>query len=320
MLVIASLFILLALFWVSEIQRVYTYTFESQKNKDKKDKDLDFFRDQRANIDKQVSDIEERMMDIFFVYEMYSRLAPIQEKDELIEAFMENLNHFGKAELVSKEFAQSQNVQCFRLESGHENLFIKTSSQRLIVNIPHFSKLLKLCFERIELYDKLQELSTHDSLTEIYNRRHIMNKYIDEFSRSQKFNLDLAILMIDVDYFKKINDTYGHLCGDMVLYNVAVALKENIREIDFVARYGGEEFLAVLPETDKGSAIMVAERIRAKISAQHMQIFDERISVAVSIGVGSFPQNTLHADVLLETADKALYKAKENGRNRVGWF
>ncbi|MDD4294758.1 MAG: GGDEF domain-containing protein [Candidatus Omnitrophica bacterium] len=320
MFAVIALLLLLGLFWFSEIQRVRTYTFESKCHKDKKDKDLDFLRQQRENIDRQVTGIEERMMDIFFIYEMCSKLAPIQDKQELISAFKENIAHFGEVEFRTQAEAESSGKQCFKVDIGSENLFFETISRRMIENIPYFSKLLKLCFERIELYHKLQELSTHDSLTEIYNRRHIMDKYADEFARSQKFSLDMSLLMIDIDYFKKINDTYGHLCGDMVLYNVAGLIKENIREIDFAARYGGEEFLVVLPETDKGSAIMVAERIRSKISAQYMQVFDERISVAVSIGVGAFPQNTLHSDVLLETADRALYKAKESGRNRVAWF
>jgi len=131
---------------------------------------------------------------------------------------------------------------------------------------------------------------------------------------------ELFAIMFDVDRFKRINDTYGHLVGDAVLKAIAGLIQENIREIDFLARYGGEEFAVILPETDKAGAIMVADRICGKVSQERLKAFDEMVTTAISVGVASFPQNTLYADVLMETADKALYKAKVSGRNRVSWF
>jgi diguanylate cyclase (GGDEF)-like protein len=126
--------------------------------------------------------------------------------------------------------------------------------------------------------------------------------------------------MIDIDHFKEINDIYGHLVGDAVLREMARIIRENIREIDFPARFGGEEFAVILPETDKASAIMAAERISSRVSRERIKVFDEVLNVNISVGVATFPQNTLYSDVLIEVADKALYKAKLSGRNRVCWF
>ncbi|MBN3040590.1 MAG: GGDEF domain-containing protein, partial [Candidatus Omnitrophica bacterium] len=124
----------------------------------------------------------------------------------------------------------------------------------------------------------------------------------------------------DIDNFKKINDGYGHLAGDVILRKVAAILRATMRELDFVSRYGGEEFAVVLPETDKAGAIMVAERLSTRVSRERIKAFEETLSVTLSVGVSSFPHNTLHSDVLIEIADRALYKAKTSGRNRVCWF
>jgi diguanylate cyclase (GGDEF)-like protein len=147
-----------------------------------------------------------------------------------------------------------------------------------------------------------------------------MRRYLEEFERAGKFKLELSFLMIDIDYFKKINDSYGHLVGDAVLRETARLIKENIRDIDFIARYGGEEFSVILTETDKAGAIMVAERISSRISRERIKVFDENLNTSVSVGVATFPDNTIHSDVLIELADKAMYKAKVSGRNRVSWF
>ena len=147
-----------------------------------------------------------------------------------------------------------------------------------------------------------------------------MNQYQQEFERAKRAKFDLSLLLIDIDNFKKINDTYGHLVGDVVLCEVARLIDESMREIDFLSRFGGEEFAVILPETDKAGAIMVADRICSKVSRGQIKAFDEILSVTLSIGVASFPQNTLHSDLMIEISDKALYKAKLSGRNRVCWF
>jgi diguanylate cyclase (GGDEF)-like protein len=147
-----------------------------------------------------------------------------------------------------------------------------------------------------------------------------MLRYMEEFERAKKFGLKFSFLMIDIDNFKKINDTYGHLVGDAILREIAKMIRASIRQIDFIARFGGEEFSVVLTDTDKTGAIMVAERINSRISRHPVKVFDELLSVNISIGVAAFPENAIHSDVLIEIADKALYKAKISGRNRASWF
>jgi len=273
----------------------------------------------RERVDRLEGSLSER----FLLYDLTRKIAPVLNKKELFSAFAEEIKHLGKVDMVRFSNSRDSNKGVLKFELGKgrgETLEVGTKSKNVTEYMPYFVKLLRLCLERIKLYDELQELSILDSLTKIYNRRHFMFRYKAEFQRAAKFKLNLAFLMIDIDHFKKINDTYGHLVGDAVLREVAIIIRENLREIDFLARFGGEEFSVILPETDKASAIMAAERISTKVSRERIMVFDETLSVNISVGVATFPQNTLHSDVLLEVADKALYKAKFSGRNRVCWF
>ncbi len=273
-------------------------------------------------IKNEVERLERVLSGRFLFYDLTCRLAPLLDKNELFTKFLQEIHYLGPIE-EAKVSSSGLPDEYRRFELGHsikEAVYIKTSSGEVVENLPYFVKILKLCLERIRLYDKLQQLSIYDSLTKIYNRRHFMERFQEEFERAKKFNHDLSFLMIDIDHFKKINDSYGHLVGDAVLQEVARLIKANIRGIDLAARFGGEEFSVVLPETDKAGAIMLAERINREVSRRALAAFDEKISVSISIGLASFPQNSIHPDVLLETADKALYKAKVSGRNRVSWF
>lgn len=271
---------------------------------------------------KQAAALESNLSEHFLFYDIARKIAPILDKGELFNLFSEELKCLGPIHNIElSDTVKGHDYLRFALtEKDDEAVYLKTESKVVIRYMPYFAKLLSLCFQRIKFYNKLQELSIQDSLTKIYNRRYFMLRYSEEFQRAKKFNLNLSFLMIDVDHFKKINDTYGHLVGDAVLREVALIIQESIREIDFTARYGGEEFSVILPDTDKAGAIMVAERINSKISQKPIQVFDEALGVNISVGVGSFPQNTIHPDVLVEVADKALYKAKISGRDRVCWF
>ncbi len=271
----------------------------------------------------RVGRLESSLSERFLLYDLTRKIAPILNKKELFSTFTEEIKHLGKVDMIGFSNSSDSNKGVLKFElgkGGEETLEVSTKSKNVIEYMPYFVKLLRLCLERIKLYDELQELSILDSLTKIYNRRHFMFRYKSEFQRAAKFKLNLAFLMIDIDHFKKINDTYGHLVGDAVLREAARIIRENLREIDFLARFGGEEFSVILPETDKASAIMAAERISSKVSRERIMVFDETLGVNISVGVATFPQNTLHSDVLIEVADKALYKAKLSGRNRVCWF
>jgi diguanylate cyclase (GGDEF)-like protein len=165
--------------------------------------------------------------------------------------------------------------------------------------------------------EELERLSITDGLTGLYNRRQLMEVLETEGRRTVRSKKPFSILMIDVDHFKNLNDTHGHLVGDEVLQKLASILKDEIREIDFAARYGGEEFLVTLPDTGLDSAAQVGERIRARVEEEGFASAGEQISVTVSIGVADHTGDGDSAEAIISRADDALYKAKRRGRNRV---
>ncbi len=169
------------------------------------------------------------------------------------------------------------------------------------------------------MYKHTKHLSETDALTKLNNRRCFENCFDKEFARAKRYGNKLSIGIIDVDFFKKINDTYGHLCGDYILQEVAYNIVNNFRQTDFVFRYGGEEFTVILTETSVESAQIPFERLRKTIEEQVFKYDNKDIKVTISAGISS---NTELQDAwdMLDEADKALYKAKNNGRNRVELF
>jgi two-component system cell cycle response regulator len=166
---------------------------------------------------------------------------------------------------------------------------------------------------------RLEALAQTDPLTQLVNRRALTVRLVTEMERVRRYNAPLAMLLLDLDHFKLVNDTYGHLTGDDVLFGLATLLQRAVRTVDTVARYGGEEFVIVLPETGKQGAIAFAERIRDKIAAHGFQLPGGReIHITASIGVATFPaQGMDSAEDLFRAADAALYRAKGSGRNLV---
>jgi len=174
-----------------------------------------------------------------------------------------------------------------------------------------------LQIERISLFDEVERLSITDGLTETFLRRYFLLRFKEELQRAKECSTNISLISVDLDNFKKCNDQFGHLVGDIVLREIAGILKENVREIDLVARFGGEEFCILLPETDRTGAYAVAERIRKKSAGHTIRAYDESVRITVSMGISSFPELASDIDGLVENADKALYKAKRQGRNRV---
>ena len=168
---------------------------------------------------------------------------------------------------------------------------------------------------------KLYELATKDGMTKLYIYRHFYTLLENEIRRCQRYSRNTSLIMMDIDNFKRINDTYGHLTGDTILKRLAAVLQETVRKIDIPARYGGEEFVVILPETDKEDACIIAERIRKNVSEIVVKVNEtEDLSPTVSIGVAQYTTDGKEAKELINAADTALYYSKHNGKNVVSVF
>ncbi|GMR04754.1 MAG: hypothetical protein BMS9Abin23_0660 [Thermodesulfobacteriota bacterium] len=165
----------------------------------------------------------------------------------------------------------------------------------------------------------LKQLSITDGLTGLYNHKYFYDKLTEEIRRTERYGRALSLIMIDIDHFKKFNDTNGHPEGDRLLRSFTTCLKENVRAEDVVARYGGEEFAVILPETEKQGATMLAERLKKAVAERDFPHSDTQPGgvLTISLGVATFTEDGDSADTLVKAADDALYRAKEKGRNRV---
>jgi diguanylate cyclase (GGDEF)-like protein len=166
----------------------------------------------------------------------------------------------------------------------------------------------------------LEKLATTDSMTSLYNRRHFLTLAGAEWSRFQRYQRPLSMLMIDIDHFKSVNDRYGHAVGDQAIISVATACQHNKRNSDVVGRLGGEEFAILLPETDQAQAAVVAERIRESIAGHMLSAQDVQFALTISVGIAAATVSMSGTDALLRAADQALYQAKSEGRNRLAYW
>lgn len=166
-------------------------------------------------------------------------------------------------------------------------------------------------------HEEIFRLSTVDGLTQVFNRRYFMETLDRELSRARRYNRPLALLIFDIDHFKRCNDTYGHRAGDFVLRRIAELVTMRARKVDVVARYGGEEFAVILPEIDIHGAQAFAEKVRRLLAGESFAFEGRRIPVTISIGVAELDDAVSSADDLIQTADRRLYAAKTGGRNRV---
>lgn len=167
------------------------------------------------------------------------------------------------------------------------------------------------------MYAQTKHLSVTDGLTGLFNRRHFEANLEREFLRAKRYKSDLSIAMIDVDFFKKVNDTYGHSCGDYVLKEAAFLINEAFRKTDMVFRYGGEEFVVILTETNAQNAVIPLERLRKAVEENAFRYENQELKITISIGVTSNLQDAQTPWQFFDFADKALYEAKENGRNQI---
>lgn len=163
----------------------------------------------------------------------------------------------------------------------------------------------------------LRQLSQHDPLTGVANRRHFFERATEEFARARRFGRSLSFIMLDIDWFKRVNDRWGHAAGDMVLKNLCDTAAATLRQIDLFARIGGEEFAVLLPDTDADGAFLLAERLRQNVAAQAVAEGGDSITYTISSGVATLAPEDVTAESALKRADVALYEAKGAGRNRT---
>jgi diguanylate cyclase (GGDEF)-like protein len=200
------------------------------------------------------------------------------------------------------ELSQTMNRMAAALQSERENLERSVAER---------TKELQ------EVNARLHTLAVTDGLTGVFNHRRFQEALQTELVRAERHKRPLSVLMIDVDFFKKINDAMGHPAGDELLRRLAETLGADLRQTDLIARYGGEEFTVLLPESTKSEALQVAERMRAAVEALSNEGTAWKLKVTVSLGVATYPEDGETGQGVLEAADQAMYLAKRQGRNRV---
>ncbi len=189
--------------------------------------------------------------------------------------------------------------------------------EELLLRLRRVLKERRLTQERVHMLERLKRLSITDGLTNLYNSRYFYSQLKAEVERSNRYNHPLSLLLLDIDNFKKYNDSYGHLEGDKVLVRLGQVIKSCLRAMDSAYRYGGEEFTVILPETEGAEAATVAERIRAAVEELRFKpVGDTKVSITVSVGVTEYIRGEDVA-VFVQRADRAMYQSKDKGRNHV---
>ena len=206
------------------------------------------------------------------------------------------------------------------LEANEELGKLNVSYEQLILELKRSKETAeRLAMELQTANEKLRDLATKDGLTGLFNHRYFQEALDTEISRAIRYQNPLSLVLLDIDHFKKVNDTYGHPAGDTVLKVISAIIQKTVRESDLVARYGGEEFAAVLPETDLKGAAILAERLRRAVEAIDIPANEQVIKVTISLGVTTYnlAAGSDGKAALIAAADKGLYHSKESGRNKL---
>lgn len=246
-------------------------------------------------------------------------LLPVVSKDAIEELadpeYQAYLYHSdARSLLVIPLIAQGQAIGTLgvsRHQPGHP---YTAEEQAFLQNLANHVALTVM---NARLHELVRYQARTDALTGVYNRRHFLSLAELEFSRSQRHSKPLSMILLDLDHFKQVNDSHGHVIGDQVLQSVAEQCRSNIRPADIIGRYGGEEFTILLPETDLAGARQLAERLRAQVSGSRVIVDGKPVCVTLSLGVSSKAEDTPNLAALLHKADEAMYAAKRAGRNRV---
>lgn len=276
-------------------------------------------------------------------------LNGIYPESDLLESIKNDFFHFIHTDLFTAEKNNQFEYDTFEehnIENSVNSCVISDFTSKIIIPIKHGSQILGglslynaspnhykedqliklivkeliLLMRILNLYVETKILAITDGLTRLYNRRYFQDVYGREFERATRYKIPLSVVMIDIDHFKKLNDTYGHQLGDYILVQLSSIIKQNYRKSDCVARYGGEEIIAILPETPIDKAKIPTKRLKETIEKTIFKWEDKEIKVTVSIGIACLNENTKKEHELIKMADEALYNAKKNGRNRVEVF
>ena len=276
--------------------------------------------------------LQNEALEIFTLYEITREITKSLNEKEAFEIFKQKL----REHVPFKEcrFLDSISSEVKDLRKKEEYLVFTLQSKRMKIGylaiegvteedkekVMILGHQFALALRRVRLHQEIEQIAITDSLTEVHTRRHTIERFSEELKRSKARNMKMSFLMIDVDYFKKFNDQYGHITGDQILREIGVLINDNVREIDIAGRYGGEEFCVILPDTDRQGAYYAAERIRQASQKASIKAYDAIVKVTVSIGTSTFPDDGKKMDELIDKADWALYRSKKCGRNTVRSF
>ncbi len=208
-------------------------------------------------------------------------------------------------------------VDLAAMQAGAADFLVKGKIDAQVIE-----RAIRYAIERTRLIKALNDLAIRDDLTGLYNRREMKRLMDEEIERYQRYGHPLSLTLLDIDHFKRVNDTYGHPVGDQVLNKLAQIIRESIRSVDRPIRYGGEEFAIILPETPEHEAYKVAERLRENVATGEFvcELKDETLEsilITISLGIAELPGDAAHPKALVNAADQALYSAKNNGRNQT---
>jgi two-component system cell cycle response regulator len=258
----------------------------------------------------------------FFPIILTDWMMPEMDGLELCRAIRKNI-YPGYVFIILLTAKDSKDDIIKGLGAGADDYLTKPFSHaELVARLNTGKRVLELEKSLKDANEEIRILSITDPLTGTYNRGYLTERLPQEIKRAKRYSRALSIIICDIDHFKKVNDTYGHLVGDEVLKDFARCIRHSIRhDVDWMARYGGEEFLIVLPETEVNGATAMAERLRGELSQRVTEAQDKQISITASFGVAGFSPNTpdemISPEALIRKADKYLYQAKRDGRNRA---
>ena len=260
--------------------------------------------------------------DKFFPIVLTDWMMPEMDGLELCRAIRKN-TYPGYVFIILLTAKDSKDDIIRGLGAGADDYLTKPFSHaELIARLNTGKRVLELERSLKDANEEIRILSITDPLTGTYNRGYMTERLPQEIKRARRYSRALSIILCDIDHFKKVNDTYGHLVGDRVLKDFAQCIRHSIRQdVDWTARYGGEEFLIVLPETDVNGASVMAERLKSELSQRVTETQGKQISITASFGVTGFgpdtPDEMISPEAMISKADKYLYQAKREGRNRA---